>query len=562
MPRTSASSFSIVHSTRRGDLKSLEMFAGFGGMTEGVEAAGIPTLLAVNHWGKAIESHARNFPHVDHQQADLLDPTADRYADPARLPAAKVLIAAPSCRHHSQANSERIYRDGPTLFNYHLPENSDDKYANSERSRATAICPLRYAAAHLPLVAVIECTVELAQWGPKAKGRSTGDGTTFQWWLGQWRDLGYESEILFLNSGFFPPCPQSRDRMYCVFWQRGLPRPDLRHRPQAFCTSDRCGGAWRTAAQAWKPRKPSWPLERWGKYGKQYVYACVECGHEAQPMAYPAFTAIDFTDLGPTIGDRTGKPLQPKTLDRIRRGVNKFRDFPPLVLADGVVQGILTPAAGNTYEHDGCSRSRHFSDQFFAQSTTLEHALVTQSFMTEMRGGGSVKAGQHDLLGPLHAVTAGGLHHGLCSFAFAKFNGGPSDTAWHPPTDQLGTQTATGVAPNTGLISLTMPLVHANSGDRYRSVLEQLAALTTARERYLVTELRDLNAGGALDLDAIHFRMLKPRTELRRAMAFPDTYAFVEGHTQADITKGLGNAVTPPVAEWILRQLLAILGIG
>ncbi len=548
----SRASYAIINPQRRGELDAVEMFAGYGGMTEGVEQAGVPTRLAVNHWDRAIESHAKNFPHVDHQHADLLDDTADRYADPAKLPAAKVLIAAPSCRHHSRANAERIYRDGPNLFNYQLPETSADRYASSERSRATAVCPLRYAAAHRPLVAVIECTIELAQWGPKAPNRSTGNGSTFQWWLGEWRRLGYDFEILFLNSGFFPPCPQSRDRMYCVFWQRGLPRPDLRHRPDSYCTSSRCGGQWVPATQAWKPSKPSWPLQRWGRYSQQYFYACTACGKQAQPLAMPAFTAIDFSDLGPTVGERTGgDALKPKTLERIRRGINKFRDFPPLMIKDGAVQGIITPNAGNTYEHPGCSRSRHLTHQLFAQSASLEHALVTQSFISEMRGGGSFKSGQHDILSPTHTVTAGGLHHGLCSFA--KFNGGPADTAWHPLTDPLGTITA---RDTTGVISLTMPLVHANSGDRYRSVLEQLAALTTARERYLVTEHRDLDGGGPLDLDAIHFRMLRPRTELRRAMAFPERYEFVEGHTQADITRGLGNAVTPPVSQWIMGRLL------
>lgn len=492
----SRASYAIINPQRRGELDAVEMFAGYGGMTEGVEQAGVPTRLAVNHWDRAIESHAKNFPHVDHQHADLLDDTADRYADPAKLPAAKVLIAAPSCRHHSRANAERIYRDGPNLFNYQLPETSADRYASSERSRATAVCPLRYAVAHRPLVAVIECMIELAQ--------------------------------------------------------RGLPRPDLRHRPDAYCTSSRCGGQWVPATQAWKPSKPSWPLQRWGRYSQQYFYACTACGKQAQPLAMPAFTAIDFSDLGPTIGERTGgDALKPKTLERIRRGINKFRDFPPLAIKDGAVQGIITPNAGNTYEHPGCSRSRHLTHQLFAQSATLEHALVTQCFISEMRGGGSFKSGQHDILSPTHTVTAGGLHHGLCSFA--KFNGGPADTAWHPLTDPLGTITA---RDTTGVISLTMPLVHANSGDRYRSVFEQLAALTTARERYLVTEQRDLDGGGPLDLDEIHFRMLRPRTELRRAMAFPERYEFVEGHTQADITRGLGNAVTPPVSQWIMGRLL------
>jgi DNA (cytosine-5)-methyltransferase 1 len=43
--------------------------------------------------------------------------------------------------------------------------------------------------------------------------------------------------------------------------------------------------------------------------------------------------------------------------------------------------------------------------------------------------------------------------------------------------------------------------------------------------------------------------------ELRRAMAFPDDYV-LEG-TRAELTRQLGNAVPPPLAAEVLRQMLA-----
>lgn len=552
---------------------AVDMFCGFGGTSQGIVDAGAELRLGVNHNALAIEVHAANFPDADHVRADLLDETASRYADPERLPPARLLVASPSCRHHSPANAKKVYAKGPGQLQLG-DDGNDDRHLLSERSRVTAMCPLRYAAKHRPEAVIVENVVEFAHWG------ANRDGSTFRWWLNEWDLLGYETECVFLNSGFFPPCPQSRDRMYVVIWRRGNPRPDLDHRPDAYCTSDRCNGELVTAMQAWKPTKPTWPLARWGKHGPQYNYRCTDCNQVVTPISYSAATAIDWSDLGPTLGDRD-RPLAPRTIDRIKRGLRKFRHYPLVVLADGqlvsmvipnringrpynptgeapptVVAGanhlnlasVVLPAAGNTYERPGQTRARHTAQQLFSQTGTLEHGIASMPFFVEMRGGGSITAGQHPVTGPMHTVTAGGMHHGLAIAGFTKVNGGPNDTAWHPPIDQLGAVTA---RDTTGLLSATLPLTHANSSDRARHAIEPFATLTTARERYLI------NAPGDVDLDDVHFRMLRPDPELRRAMAFDDDYILLGNKTQ--MTAGLGNAVTPPVATWLTGRVLATL---
>ena len=60
------------------------------------------------------------------------------------------------------------------------------------------------------------------------------------------------------------------------------------------------------------------------------------------------------------------------------------------------------------------------------------------------------------------------------------------------------------------------------------------------------------------DLMKSHFRMLEPDPELRWAMAFEDDYILLGNKTQ--MTAGLGNAVTPPVATWITARCLETLG--
>ena len=83
----------------------------------------------------------------------------------------------------------------------------------------------------------------------------------------------------------------------------------------------------------------------------------------------------------------------------------------------------------------------------------------------------------------------------------------------------------------------------------------------------MMSEIRDaLDSTQELSLDQIteedlmntRFRMLEPHPELRRAMAFDDDYILLGNKTQ--MTSGLGNAVTPPVADWITGRCLATLG--
>jgi len=67
------------------------------------------------------------------------------------------------------------------------------------------------------------------------------DGSTFRWWLRELRNLGYDVECLFLNSMFFPPTPQSRDRIYIVFTRIGAAVPKVLRvvSPAAVCPE--CG---------------------------------------------------------------------------------------------------------------------------------------------------------------------------------------------------------------------------------------------------------------------------------------------------------------------------------
>lgn len=455
--------------------------------------------------------------------------------------------------------------------------------------------------------------VHNCHWGP---GR---DGSTFQWWIRELELLGYEHEQCFFNSGFFPPCPQSRDRIYIVAWRKGNQKPDLDYRPTACCTSERCGGKIVQAVQAWKPRKASWPLERWGKHGSQYVYACPDCSREVLPVQWPAYSAINWANLGPRLDERAslGMPdLADSTEDRIRRALGKFRNGPPVVvpckaiwgsdrsvlepfvtqttqqdkalLVQGSIiknngdaaeakyrghplgsplgavtasptqslalfNGVSFPVHGNDWERPGQTRARSLVDPMFTLAASQNFGFAHMSALVEMRGGGSITSGQHAVTDPAHTVTAGGFHHGLVSPAlFTKQNGGPGDTAWHDVADPFGTITG---RDTTGL--LVLPWVEQFRSDPI-AISEQLATVMThARHALASIEAVPFDQITDDELGSVRFRMLEPDPELRRTMAFGDDYILLGNKTQ--MTSGLGNAVTPPVANWITERCMATL---
>jgi hypothetical protein len=104
----------------------IDFFCGAGGSSQGAVALpGVTARLAANHWGRAIESHAANFPHTEHYQGDL------HAADLEGFPAADLFWASPECPQWSVARGRRREFDKqPDLFGEVLSD------AAADRSRA------------------------------------------------------------------------------------------------------------------------------------------------------------------------------------------------------------------------------------------------------------------------------------------------------------------------------------------------------------------------------------------------------------------------------------------
>ncbi|MGL5824999.1 MAG: DNA cytosine methyltransferase [Nocardioides sp.] len=394
---------------RHDEYTCVDLFSGFGGATQGIEAAGFTAITAANHNSYKVEVHEANHPHVEHWVADLVDTESADYHDVRQLPAADLLVAGVSCKNHSQSNSQRAYAAGGTLFDVY-DEEYEAAVTRSERDRATANCVLHYAQTHHPLMMLIECTTELTSWGRALPGKTKiGDGSTFRWWIKEIEKLGYRHRQLYLNSRFFDG-DQSRDRWFGVFWDAKIPTPDLGHRPLTYCPScaDVVEAQW-----TWRTGIPATGSVR---YGKQYDYRCPRCRNQVVPPSGYALRSLDLSDLGTRIGDmklktikdkKTGEvyqsPLARATMARAERCRQRFADFPAVLMPAKALgrgtdrhpwqpfatqtshhetavlsTGAIMTAAGNTFERPGSEcRSRDLGQPLWTATATNGTGVVT-----------------------------------------------------------------------------------------------------------------------------------------------------------------------------------------
>jgi len=475
-----------------------DYFCGSGGSSTGLTAIkGATVRVAANHWKLAVETHGVNHPTTDHLCADI-----SQY-DPRRLPRTRFAWFSPSCTNHSGAKGKKRDYQGD-LFEEYVPDEAAD------RSRATMWDVPRFSEFHGYDYVIVENVVEAALWN--------------QWpaWLMAMECEGYTYRVVYLNSMHAtnggPGAPQSRDRMYVVFWKKGLPAPDFAKwtRPMAYCPS--CDEHVR-AVQAWKN-----PEKMWGRYNRQYVWRCpnFKCRNEqVYPAVSPAASVIDFTLPGQRIGDRD-KPLSDKTMTRIEHGLGR------------AWESMLVPVEGR----DGKAPAST-ADPMRTLTTRAETGLAMVPFIAELRGGGSTSRPVTD---PLATFTASGFHHGLTippGFLMRQ-NGTTSNLAWAstPFDEPMRTLTTKG---QQAVVTMPWAGIYGYDSGQVRSTAEVLPTQTTVDGDALLHGVAPLTERPAVE-DCL-FRMLVTR-EIKGGMAFPDEYVILGNKREQ--AKLLGNAVTPP----------------
>lgn len=494
-------------------LTVMDWFCGAGGSSQGAHAVpGVKVTRAANHWERAIESHAANFPETDHYRGDIREAPVDRW------PVTDIFWASPECPQWSNARGKK--RDFANSLQGDLFEDFGPS-EEVERSRALMEeVPLYLRGVQerggLVKAGVVENVIDVRAWD--------------QWdrWLGELHKLGYKTRVIALNSMHADPralhkAPQSRDRLYVGYWHESLGRtPDWNKwlRPRAWCTH--CE-TWVRAMQIFKT-----PGRDMGRYRQQYVYRCpnTACRNQVvEPDVLPAAVAIDWTIAGQRIGDRA-RPLADKTLARIQAGLKKFAQ-PLVVPAGGTWRNDATPVVEpmptrTTRENDGLAippllipvegrdgkEPGSANQPLRTQTARNETGLAWLPFIAELRGGSSDARSITDALA---TVTASGNHHGLVA---------PVGVTDHLLIPYYGTGTA-------------------------RPVLEPVGTLST-RDRYALVK-------GNVDINDVLFRMLEPH-EIGRAMSFADQYIVLG--SKRERVRQYGNAVTPNAAEVILCALV------
>lgn len=558
-----------------GEVDWTDMFCGAGGSSLGIQfVPGMIVKQALNHWDLAVEAHNHNFPDSDHDVHDVQDIPAERFRR------TRCLWASPECTHHA-------YCRGPR-----------DDSPEASRSRSTFGDVVRFTEYHRYDVVIVENVIEARLWcDVRSHGRKCSCGYHFNQWFKAMINLGYEGKILYFNSQFALPTPQSRDRMYVVFWRKGLRAPNLDFRPMSWCSH--CEKVVR-GVQTWKPASPGSLRTRkglfeWGRYGSQYLYLCPSCHHPAAPAVTGARTIIDWAFPSQVIGERDA-PLADKTRQRIKTGLERLATLDPVTVQVG----------GNLYERPGYARVWSVHDPLRSVTGTSCMGLVVRAG-GQNGNGRSLDEPMQTVIGsdrqvafvvpnmnnnvpvsveePVGSVTTGNRHM-LVKVAGAD-RGHPRPTSLDEPTRTIAGHGELGIVSmrnHGGVTDAHEPVPAVTAGGYHhgmlvyngvpgftRSLEDACGTLTSRDKQSLVTP-----AGNRMplivtdeDIDACSFRMLQWH-ELLRAQQMhqhtdgrpyeltakrKDKRGRMRELSNEQRVKMIGNAVSSPVAAMLAEAI-------
>lgn len=514
-------------------IRAADLFCGAGGSSTGliqaVERSGHKLdLLAVNHWPRAVETHAANHPGANHLCHDLDN------IDPKKATGGKLdlLIASPECTHHSVA------RGG-------MPMN--------DQSRATAWHVVRWAEALRPQAILIENVREFQTWGPIGTNGlplKSRRGETFRAWIQALESIGYTVGYRMLNAANFGAAT-TRRRLFVVAvrGRRPVPWPDATH---AADTSEGLFGH----------------LKPWR----------------------PAREIIDWSIRGKSIFGRK-RPLSPNTIKRIEAGLRKFggkaaEPFLLMLTHGGRLHDLNEPLPTVTTAHRGevsliqpfiTTMRRNGNGRSIAEPCPTicaggEHVGLVEPFIVPQFGSN----GPRSVDEPLGTLTTTSRGVGVCE-PFVISAGGPRGKGRNPHSvnDPLPTVITENhaalvepfILPAEGIYrgnqprslsqplqtvtsrgggSIVEPFVKYNSTGHAQPVNDPLDTITT-RDRF------GLVGPQQVYLDIL-LRMLQPH-ELAAAMSFPADYKFAGN--RSEIVRQIGNAVDVRQADALLSAILA-----
>lgn len=539
----------------------VDNFAGGGGASTGIElATGYSVDIAINHDPEAIKMHKANHPNTKHYCENVwaVDPVKACNGHPVAL-----AWFSPDCKHFSKAKGGK---------------------PKDKTIRGLAWVACRWAGLVRPRVIMLENVEEFKTWGPLGRRHhpiKSKQGETFQKFVQQLTDLGYEVEFRELVAADYG-APTMRKRFFLVA---------------------RCDG------------KPIvWPKPTHAPADSDEVKAGL-----LKPYV-GAYTQLDFSLPCPSIFDsseeikekygiRAVRPLAPKTMERIARGLKKFvLDNPePFIVPIGYgerkgqaprVHDIEKPlptivGSGKHYlcepklaPYLSVNRENHFGSDMREPVHTItannQHMLMTPTLIQyhsetaqgEVRGqtiedpimtvdgsnryglvtsfiqkyyGGNYQGNGSDIKEPLHTITTL-ERNAMCAVNLIQMN---NHCDGRDVKEPIPTITA-GDGHFGEVRAFLIKYYGQGTGQDIKAPLDTV----TAQDRFVLVTINGVD----YQIVDIGLRMLEPR-ELYGCQGFPDDYIIDHDYTgktypRSEQVRRCGNAVCPPIPAALVRANL------
>ena len=541
----------------------VDNFAGGGGASTGIEeATGFSVDIAINHDPKAIAMHKANHPNTKHYCEDVwqVDPVQACNGHPVGL-----AWFSPDCKHFSKAKGGK---------------------PKDKNIRGLAWVACRWAGLVRPRVIMLENVEEFKTWGPLNRGHhpvKSKQGRTFDKFVRQLQDLGYEVQFRELVAADYG-APTMRKRFFMIA---------------------RCD------------KKPIvWP---------EPTHAPADSEAVKKGLLKPyvgAYTQIDFSRPCPSIFDtseqikekygiKAVRPLAPKTMERIARGLKKFvldnpepfivqcnhgGDRRPLDTKEplptitgkhgyGIVEPYMIQIGQTGFTKD---RSKNIQEPLSTIVSKNEHCLICPTLIQYHSETAQGEVRGQTIKDPIMTVDGSNRYGLVASFLHKYYDGGykgagesmenplPTITAW----DHNSVVTANLIQMNNHCDGkdIRQPLPTITAGDGHfgevraflikyygqgtgQDIQEPLDTVTS-RDRFGLVTIE----GEDYQIVDIGLRMLEPR-ELYGCQGFPDDYIIDHDYTgktypRTEQVKRCGNSVSPMIPNALVRANLKELCIA
>ena len=539
----------------------VDNFAGGGGASTGIEmATGYSVDIAINHDPEAIKMHKANHPNTKHYCENVwaVDPVKACKGHPVAL-----AWFSPDCKHFSKAKGGK---------------------PKDKNIRGLAWVACRWAGLVRPRVIMLENVEEFKTWGPLNRGHhpiKAKQGKTFEKFVQQLTDLGYEVEFRELVAADYG-APTMRKRFFMIARCDGKPIvwPEPTHAP---ADSDE------VKAGLLKP----------------YVGAYTQLD-----FSLPCPSIFDTSEeIKEKYGIRAVRPLAPKTMERIARGLKKFvLDNPepfivpigygerkgqaprvhdiekplPTIVGSGkhyLCEPTLAPYMGtNTTNHPG----GNCKDPIHTITTGNQHCLISPTLIQyhsetaqgEVRGqtiedpimtvdgsnryglvtsfiqkyyGGNYQGNGSDIKEPLHTITTL-ERNAMCAVNLIQMN---NHCDGRDVKEPIPTITA-GDGHFGEVRAFLIKYYGQGTGQDIKAPLDTV----TAQDRFGLVTINGVD----YQIVDIGLRMLEPR-ELYGCQGFPEDYIIDHDYTgktypRSEQVRRCGNAVCPPIPAALVRANL------